>query len=173
MQVKQLHALKAWLLKRSGGVGRIRERDPTFLLVVNRCHAKLCKAESFSLLHLDFSVFCHGWVATGPLHHGFVLKCHLTGEKKKKIKKKGKKRESLKKKGKSFCKNVVIPAPDSRVEAAGTPGDLTSALPYEAQGLGADHFHPVAVSTAGEFLEDWELKFLRGWMDRLSKGQRG
>lgn len=92
---------------------------------------------------------------------------------KKKIKKKGKKRESLKKKGKSFCKNVVIPAPDSRVEAAGTPGDLTSALPYEAQGLGADHFHPVAVSTAGEFLEDWELKFLRGWMDRLSKGQRG
>lgn len=71
----------------------------------------------------------------------------------------------MKEKRKSFCKNEVIRAPDSPGEAAGTSGDLTSALPSEAQGLGVDHVHSVAVSRDGVFLECWELKIPQG-LDR-------
>lgn len=55
------------------------------------------------------------------------------------------------KKRKPFCKNEVIPGPDSPGEAAGTPGDLSSAQPCKAQGLGADHFHPGCQQSWGIF----------------------
>lgn len=70
----------------------------------------------------------------------------------------------MKEKMKPFCKNEVIPGPDSPGEAAGTPGDISSALPHEAQSLGADHFHSGCQQSWG-FLEDQEVKFLRGWID--------
>lgn len=59
-------------------MGRIRQRDTTFFLAANRCHTELCNVESFPLLHLGFSVLCHGWIATGPLtvvlFSSFILK---------------------------------------------------------------------------------------------------
>lgn len=57
----------------------------------------------------------------------------------------------MKEKRKSFCKNEVIPAPDCPGEAAGTPGDLTSALPHESRSLGADHFHSGCQQSWGIF----------------------
>lgn len=136
-------------------MGRIKERDSTFFLAINRCHTKLCNAESFPLLHLGFSVLCHGWIATGPLAMVLFSSFILKKERKKTnqqpvIPRVGK--EKRKPEGEEeICKNEVIPAPDCPGEVAGTPGDVTSALPCESQSLGADHFHSGCQQSWGIF----------------------
>ena len=88
----------------------------------------------------------------------------------------GRKGKAWWRRGNCLVKMRWLPVPDCPSEAPERPAKPTSAscsMRLKVFGAWELTNSTVAVGWAGEFLGDWEMKFLRAWVDITPKDQRG